>query len=297
MLKILNNITNLFDSCFKTILSIFRIVAFSKTTKGLKNYCSADKEIFILGNGHSLKESFHKHGEMLKEKSLMAVNYFGLSNEYTIYKPKYYIAIDRIMYVDNYDEVYENKNQKLFKKLANTTDWDMILFMPHDAKKYNKWQSYLKYNNHIKIIYINLTPIEGNKAFRHFAFNKNYGMPRPFNILVAAIYSAIKMDINKIYLLGADHSWLRDIIVDEKNELLIVDNHFYDETSNPRKYYYNLEEGKKEIKYHEALFAFMTSFKSYYILKEYAKSKSIKIINCTKKSYIDAFEKIDLSEI
>ena len=52
---------------------------------------------------------------------------------------------------------------------------------------------------------------------------------------------------------------------------------------------------KEARKLHEILHKFYLSFKGYFDIKAYAKKKGVSIINLTKGSFIDAFEKKPLS--
>jgi hypothetical protein len=85
---------------------------------------------------------------------------------------------------------------------------------------------------------------------------------------------------------------LSQIHVDDNNNALINQVHFYDATSSKSEVLD--KRGKGARKLHEILHKFMLAFKGYFILKEYAEYKNVKIYNATPDSFIDAFERVKL---
>lgn len=281
----------------KTIFSFSKVIVFSKSVREFNKLKINTEKLIILGNGPSLNKSISENKDLLINSDLMAVNYFAKSEYYTLLKPKYYVIIDRFVFADSYDADSVDQNTDFFTKISEYTDWDMILFIPVEAKKHKNWKAIIQKNKNIKICYINLTPIEGFKSIIFRFYNKNLGMPRPHNVLIPAIYIALKLEVKEIFLFGADHSWLKDLYVDDNNVVMVKDQHFYDSGVSKRQYFYNTKQGKKAIKYHEALYTFMIAFSSYYFLKDYADYKKAKITNCTPQSFIDAFEKVSIDNV
>jgi hypothetical protein len=115
-------------------------------------------------------------------------------------------------------------------------------------------------------------------------------MPRPHNVLIPSIMIALSLGFKKIFLFGADHSWLKDIWVDEENNVLLQQKHFYDiDKAKPRHMDY-LGKGKRKM--HEVLIKFYHSFKGYFEIDAYGKNQGKTIYNCTPGSYIDAFDRL-----
>jgi hypothetical protein len=100
------------------------------------------------------------------------------------------------------------------------------------------------------------------------------------------------MRFSKIYIAGADHSWLTEIFVADDNTVYLTQRHFYDaQIARPDVM---KKIGKNKRKLHEILHKFMWSFKAYFDIDQYAKSRNVKIINITEKSFIDAFERMKI---
>lgn len=294
MQKVILKILTFIKLCISTFFSVFKILIFSKRSKDFNKLKVNTRELIILGNGPGLKIVLEEKQEFFINNELLCVNYFAESQWYEKLKPRFYVIIDRILYSDNYDIEIKEKNLAFFNRIAENTSREMMLFIPHEAKTFPDWQNTLKKNKNIKIIYINLTPAEGFNCFKNYVFNRNLGMLRPHNVLIPSVYIALKLNIKKILLFGTEHSWLKDIYVDENNRVMIRDKHFYEDKEKHREFFYNTKKGKRKVKYHEALYTFMVAFRGYYKLKKYAEHKKAEIINCTPGSFIDAFEKREI---
>ncbi|NJK83306.1 MAG: hypothetical protein HC912_05290 [Saprospiraceae bacterium] len=120
-------------------------------------------------------------------------------------------------------------------------------------------------------------------------------MPRPHNVLIPALMISLNAGLKNIFIVGADHSWLEELTVNDKNEALLHQKHFYDQASSKQDYMYQL--GKRPRRLHEILEKFMLSFKAYFDIKEYAISIGASIWNATPVSYIDAFERKPLDDL
>jgi hypothetical protein len=102
------------------------------------------------------------------------------------------------------------------------------------------------------------------------------------NVLNAAIFVALNVGYKKLYLYGADHSWLKDLFVDQDNNICSYQNHFYDDNKIP----YKMAKGSLKL----GIQGIIDAFESYEILENYSKSINATIINKTQGSYIDIFK-------
>jgi hypothetical protein len=283
----------LVDDFLKTALSIPRILLFSRFMVGIPK--TSLNEIIILGNGPSFEDDFLKHKKFFKEKETICVNHFPSTEYYVELKPKYYIMAAPDLWLDDIEEKFIEGSNILFQNLAQRTSWDIKFFVPFEAKKYTRWQSHIKSNSNIKIIYFNNIAIEGFSWFRNLLFNINLGMPRPHNIMIPALMISIAMGFKNIYMTGADHSWFSEIKVMESNEVLINQKHFYDKHISKAAPLDKRGLGKRKL--HEILHKFMTAFESYFYIEEYSEVKQVKILNLTKNSFIDAFKRISIEKL
>lgn len=271
---------SLFRLLKKVTYSIEWMINFILLTD-MKNHIakiSEAKRLTILANGPSLKDDIQNFESY--DGDFLAVNDFYRSPYFELIKPKYYVVTDPLFFVQ-----YEGSIP--FLKMVK---WPMQLFVPIRATKNTK-QLQRQFDN-IEVIPYNNIIYNGFERFRYRIYDKGYAMPKTQNVLVASIFVAINMGYKEILLYGVDHSWTESIRVNEKNEVCLVDSHFYDEKEEIlTPWYKGLGSESGVNKMHEILRALALMFESYHILNGYASYKGAKIINCTKKSYIDAFER------
>lgn len=284
-------VTNLFLS----IISIIKVLILSRFKINISRYQAKNNACVILGNGPSLIRSIEN--AQFEEEDILCVNNFVSSHLYDELKPNIYVVGAPIFFKEEHTlpNEYIELRDAIFKGLVVKTKWALILMVPYVAKKSKFFQFCLKQNTLIKPYYYNPTPIEGLSKFSHLLFSLGLGMPRPHNVLIPSIMNCILLGYKKIYLIGADHSWLSEIAVNEKNEALVNQKHFYDENeTKPEKMQDYINRPRM---LHEILHKFYLSFKGYWDIKAYAQKKGVTIYNCSETSMIDAFERGKLDKL
>jgi hypothetical protein len=280
----------------QSILSIIKIFILSKFFRVLQTKTSVKKSCVIIANGPSLTTSLVKYANQLNDHDTVCVNYFAMSEYYCIIKPKFYIlAAPLFFFADNkLSRAYIDSRNQIFSNIQEKTNWNLTLMVPFIAKKSKFFTAFLHTNPKINCVYFNPTPIEGLSYVNNILFNLGLGMPRPHNILIPAIMNCIYLNYKVIYIIGADHSWLPEISVNEKNEALINQKHFYDEADSKPEQMNDLISRPRKL--HEIIHKFYLTFKGYWLIKEYASSKNVRIYNASEISTIDAFERKKISE-
>jgi hypothetical protein len=254
-----------------------------------------NESIVILGNGPSLNQSIEIYRSDLIKRKTLAVNLMVCSPLFEELKPSFYTLLAPQFFKNDEDltEIYIKNNIQLFENLKTKTTWNMVLFVPAIFKSSTRLKQLLSENQFIQVHYFNVTPIEGFDSFCDWCFAKGIGMPRPHNVLIPAIMNCIQVGFKEIYILGADHSWLKEISVDENNIALVNQKHFYDENeSRPEKMQDYI---KRPRHLHEIIHKFYLSFKGYWEIKRFAEKKNISIYNSSEFSMIDAFERRKLN--
>ena len=274
------------------ISSIIRIILLAKFRVKLMD--RENDECVILANGPSLSSMLAQHPEFLEGKDLVCVNHFPTTEYFQQLNPAYYVTSAPDLWLDDIDSFFVKQSNDLFSQMAESTTWPLNFHIPYESRKFHRWQRLLKKNPEIRIVYYNNTPVEGWKWFRHMCFRLNLGMPRPHNVLIPCLTHTINMGYSKIYLWGADHSWLSEISVDNQNKVLINQKHFYDQDSSVGKPLDKRGVGERNMP--ELLTKFVHAFNGYFVLKEYARDCNVSVINATPGSFIDAFERIDLKK-
>lgn len=260
-----------------------------------KQYKAADQaKCIIMGNAPSLASTIENNLTLLQKTPTLCVNYFPNSKYYTTVKPSYLVIVGPELWLPDMPERTIKNRTQLYNNLVEKTDWKLTIFFPYEAKKATWMIEKLAENQQISLQFFNKTPVEGLSSVNRFFYGKGWGMPRPHNVLIPSLMLTLNAGFKEIFIVGADHSWLEELTVNEKNEALLHQKHFYDEDSSKPNYMYQL--GRRPRRLYEILEKFMLTFKAYFEIETYAQSIGIKIWNATPKSFIDAFERKPLPQ-
>lgn len=282
--KIKNWLGNLQQSIF----SVIKIALKSRRSSPLPTGFRNPDELVILANGPSLNGTVTANAGFLSDKTLMAVNFCATSPMFEQLRPQIYIIADPLFWI------VDEKRQQLFGALAEKTVWPLHLFIPARARIDKEWQKIIAGNRNIHIVIYNTTPVEGFGCFARAVYARGLGMPRPHNVLIPAITEALRMPFKKIYLAGADHSWLPEISVTDDNQVLMHQKHFYDRGTSKAETV--KQEDLNPAHLHTILYHMHVAFKSYFTLRDFAERRQQQIINITPGSFIDAFTRMKLPQ-
>lgn len=261
------------------LISFLAVIVISRHPKRIKQ----DKgTCYVLGMGPSLRD-FLTLRTTLPSCPIFAVNYFCLGEDFFKVKPDNYIFVDPVLIDDYTNERWSIKRNQLIENLAKV-DWNIQLFVPYHKRNSKLIIDIKKKCPLVTIRTINVTPVDGHTSFRNFIFKWQLGMPKAYNVLNAALMSAIFEGYTDIKLFGADHSWIEQFYFNEKEELCAKDIHYNDGQS---AYSFVLPKGALE----EGIFAFASCLKSYRYIEDFAKNNAIKIVNCSRHSYLDVFDR------
>lgn len=270
---------------FRTNVDLLRLLLktrlrSSREMRYIMDESNENEVLKILGNGSSLNTQLDDLAGNMKV-DYMVVNRFVLSNVYQVIKPKYYVLHDKHFSV-------ADEGLSISKRINDTTDWNMVVFFP---KMFTNHSNVVKVftNPKIKIVIYNNYAFAGLQNIAYSLYSKNIAMPKAQNVMGAAIYLAICLKYKVIELYGVEHSWTRDLRVNDKNEVCLENPHFFDKGKVQLKTWNQIQ--GVDAKLHEALKLYAVMFESYHQLKDYAQYTGTQIINCTANSFIDAFER------
>jgi len=231
--------------------------------------------IIILGNGPSLNDTMRDHADSLKKNTLLAVNYSANTPVFTELKPEFYVLAD-----PHFFEKSDDPNVELLIKNLDAVTWRMTLCIPFGA---NPPLS----NPLLTIERFPMTGVEGSAWIERLAYSLKVGMPRPRNVLIPSIMLSIWLGFKQIYIVGADHSWMESIHVNERNEVVSIQPHYYEEDEREVK---RSREVYMHIRLHEVIHSFYVAFRAYHQIQRYVQKRGgMEIFNSTPVSYIDAF--------
>ena len=276
-----------------TSISIVRIVKHSRLTRWPAGKCER-KSCVIFGNGPSLAADLSVGAEMVQSVDLFCVNSFAESDLYIQLAPKYYVLADPAYWSVDVDCELLQMRERLYKNIHENTTWAMQLLVPMKAVPF--FEREFGGHANIKIYGYNNVDVRGYKRVVHRLLDLGLGCPATQNVLIPSIYIAIRSGYKSVVLLGADHSWHEDIVLDEKNRVCLRDKHFYDKNAELKPWSMGGVDGKL-FTMDTIFFALGKMFEGYWRLKHYADYKGVKIYNASSKTYIDAFERMDLKDM
>lgn len=246
---------------------------------------SSDDSIIIMGNGPSLNDAIENSFDKLTTIPTLAVNFAANAPQFTQLRPRYYVLADPHFFVAT-DDV----NVKKLMNNLSSIDWRMTLFVPFEAKK----RGFVIDNENVKVEYFNFLAVEGFEWLENWAYASGRGMPRPRNVLIPSIMIAMKLGYGNIYVTGADHSWTKTLLVNERNEVVSIQPHFYKEDEQEQK---RIKVDYLKYPLHQIIYSFYVAFKAYHKIQRYALHRGVKVYNSTPESFIDAFPRKSLSDI
>lgn len=269
-----------------TVLSLGKVLVLSKSIT--KKSLVSEHQCLVLGNGPSLAFTCREEKQALSSMPLIAVNLFSCTPEFVEFKPSFYVLLDAAFA----DEKHVN-GKKGIDGLIENTKWPLQLLVPQTFKKSAYFINRIQQNTFIHVVFFNYTIFEGFNSIKWFFFDKGYAMPQCQNVLQAAVFQAIHLGFTTVWLTGADHTWHEDILLDDENKLKIQDQHFYESKKDITSYF--IQENQKTSYLSRAFLSLHKVFRGYEIIAEYADYKKVKIVNASRRSYIDVFEKRKLS--
>lgn len=264
-----------------TAKSIVKIALQSRPAKIARAEDCESRPLIILANGPSLRQTLDRYGAQLVDYPTLAVNFAANSPEFFQLQPDYYVLADPHFFRDTDDE----NVRKLLDNLSAVT-WAMRLFV--DRRYKNGFSNALRLPSNVSLEGFNAVGAEGFGAFERLAYGSGLAMPRPRNVLIPAIMTGIRLGYKKIYICGADHSWMRDLAVTDDNVVVSGMSHYYKESSSEIKRAHTEYQG---YRLHQIINSYYVAFLSYHKIRRYADSAGVKIINSTPGSFIDAFER------
>jgi hypothetical protein len=279
-----------FENLLQSVVSVVKVILLSKL--GLPKFANQKTNASILGNGPSLNQALTDNLGFLKETDIYCVNLFALSTVYASLKPQNYVLLDPAFFMFNEKNNSRQDIKKTFDVIIQDTDWSMRFFVPARSRNSYIVKKITQERPNIQIFFFNYTIVRGFPAFRHWFFEHNFGMPQCQNILAASLFVALLQEYKNIYLFGADHSWHEEIRITDQNEFEMRQVHFYDHTSNVKHEKVIDVRNNSLPKLHAQFLSLHKVFYSYEILGVFAKFRKINVLNASKKSFIDAFERV-----
>lgn len=272
-----------FDNFSNTISSFFRIAILSSCKIAFKSkkysIMRTNVDCTILANGPSLREAMNNNEIRLDGVDVFCVNSFAETYLFWTVKPKFYYLIDNEFFGPTKDRSKEQINR--LNEALKKVDWNMYLCIPSHANNGGVIKE-IK-NKKISILRWNTSSTDGFDWFCNFVYKTRMGMPECMNVVNFAIMSGINMGYKNIYLYGIDHTFSSQLYVNDENVVCSREQHVY----NEKPVIFELPETSMTRILHNMSRAFYIHEK----LQKYSKRVGVRIINCTRGSFVDAYER------
>lgn len=292
--RVYKSVAQFLNNLIESLLTLLRVLLQSRWPRPLpprqQPVCS------VLGNGPSLNDTLQHHLDFLKKTELVCVNNFAHSPYFTQLKPQNYVIVDPNYFVFTEQSQDRPDIRQTLVTFCSGVDWPMTLYVPRFARGSYVVQTIQAGNSNIRLVFINYAIARGFRPFRHWLYRTGWGMMQSQTVIVAALFLMINRRFDAIYLFGADQSWHEQIRLDEGNQLLMQQLHFYEKDKDVA--YLPVYTDKHRTKTDSMANQFLSlhkAFRGYEVLREYADSVGVRIFNASSKSYIDSLERVKIN--
>ena len=289
--KIVSVIRNTFDTMlFFAAMAVKEDFRNHVASTGAQNM-HPEGRMLILGNGPSLREQMPRliEQEAWKSSDIMAVNFFSTSEEFSILKPKYYILSDPQFFRK---AGYNDRVEMMYKALAEKVSWPMTLYVQYYNPEKFDYAAAIGHNPNIKIVRFHTLVFHGFRNVEFWCYRNGLGSGNFGTVVQNGEFVAMLLGYRTIELYGVDHTLLEGLMVDDKNRLCRTQSHYYDSTpAEPKPIYVNATIPPQPYTMASYLAETAELFRGHEVLAEYARTQGVRIINRTKGSMIDAYER------
>ena len=244
--------------------------------------------MLILGNGPSLAEDLPRLIERREHetKDVMAVNFFALDERFETVRPAYYVLSDPMFFRGS---ACRDRVAELYRVLDEKVTWPMNLYVQYYNPERFDYRTALP-NPNIRIVRFHTQLYRGFRGVEFWLFRRGLGSANFGTVVQVCEYVALLLGYKTLELYGVDHTLLDGLCVDEENRLCRADGHYYDAVpATPKPIFQKVPHCPYTMSVYLAEVAEL--FRGHEVLRDYAASLGARIINRTRGSMIDAYER------
>lgn len=250
-----------------------------------------ERRIFILGNGPSLKEQMPRLIEQRawEKGDFMAVNFFSTSEEFTTLKPKYYIISDPQFFRK---AGLNERVKQMYQAMAERVTWPMTLYIQYYNPEKFDYAAAVGHNPNIRIVRFHTLVFHGFRSVEFWCYRNGLGSGNFGTVVQNGEFVAMLLGYRTIELYGVDHTLLEGLMVDNTNRLCRTQSHYYDAApAEPKPIFVNATNPPQPYTMASYLAETAELFRGHEVLAKYADTQGVRIINRTKGSMIDAYQR------
>ena len=289
--KIISALRNSFDTLlFFATMAVKEDFRNHVARAGAVDMCPS-RRVAILGNGPSLGEQLPCLIERREweQTDVMAVNFFALGEEFLVLRPKYYVISDPMFFRRaGRSERVEN----LYCALAEKVKWPMTLYVQYYNPERFDYVEAIGHNPMIRIVPFHTTVFHGFRSVEFWCYRRGLGSGNFGTVVQNGEFIAMLLGYRTIDLYGVDHTLLEGLTVDDENRLCRVQSHYYDSAPKPpTPIYVNATQPPRPYTMSSYLAETAELFRGHEVLRDYAEAQGVRILNRTRGSMIDAYER------
>ena len=249
------------------------------------------RRLAVLGNGPSLRDELPRliARREWERTDMMAVNFFALGDEFTVVRPKYYVLSDpQFFRRAGRSERVEN----LYRALGERVDWPMTLYVQYYNPERFDYRAAVGDNPNIRIVPFHTLVFRGLRSVEFWCYRHGLGSGNLGTVVQNGEFIGLLLGYRQIDLYGVDHTLLDGLTVDDRNRLCRTQSHYYDSApAAPEPIFVNATDPPRPYTMHTYLAETAELFRGHEVLRDYARSIGARIINRTRGSMIDAYER------
>lgn len=249
-----------------------------------------NQRMVVIGNGPSLNKTLELYEKEIHEADCMMVNFSASTPLFECLRPAYYIMMDPGWIREN--PLIEESIRNCINAIVIKTQWPMTIVLPATFQSWWAIDEFKK-NPQLSVLFdeSNWCPLPDEQLFK--AFDENRVCPPTYTVLTYGIYLSLYWNYAETYLVGADTSFLKDMYVGQKdNVLYTIDSHYYEnhevcpEDIEPEKHGHPFGRNMET-----ELYELYMMFYEYRLMNKYAKWKGLELYNASEFSMIDCLER------
>lgn len=246
-------------------------------------------QMTILGNGPSLADDLPRLIEQraYETQDFMAVNFFAEDERFEIVRPAYYVLSDPMFFRDCPQRA---RVMDFYKTLNAKVAWPMNLYVQYYNPEYFDYRAVLP-NPHICIVKFHTQLYTGFRSVEFWLFRHGLGSANFGTVVQVGEYVALLLGYRHIALYGVDHTLLDGLCIDAQNRLCRQDRHYYDAGESAPPQPVMMKVPYRPYTMTEYLAEVAELFRGHEVLRDYAASLGARIVNHTRGSMIDAYER------
>ncbi len=243
----------------------------------------------VLGNGPSLAEELPGLLRDGTRRDFMAVNYFALDDRFAALRPAYYVLSDPMFFRDS---PCRERVAELYRALTARVTWPMTLYVQYYNPEHFDYRSALP-NPNIRIVPFHTQMYRGFRSLEFRLFRRGLGSANFGTVVQVGEYVGLLLGYRTMELYGVDHTLLDGLMVDSENRLCRRDSHYYDATPAAAQ---PIFQKVPPVPYTMSVYLAEVAelFRGHEVLRDYAAWLGARIVNRTRSSMIDAYERAPL---